>query len=97
VIPKNHYTGVMTNAGDSREYVFDVKVIALVRVRALDESSARRVITSVLGSPSADVIKLANEINFVMAENATVIAVDLAAEEGSIRLIGIDGNSANLA
>ena len=60
MIPKNHYTGVMTNAGDSREYVFDVKVIALVRVRALDESSARRVITSVLGSPSADVIKLAN-------------------------------------
>jgi hypothetical protein len=33
-----------------QEYAFEVKLVAMVRVRARDESLARKVLTSALGS-----------------------------------------------
>lgn len=71
------------------EYVFVVGLTAKVRVNAQSENLARDfvVVSSALGSPSADEIKLANQAEFLMGKNATIIAVDFAVEEGSARLI----------
>jgi hypothetical protein len=42
------------------EYVFEVRLRAVVRVRAPDEEVARKLVSSVLGSPGSIQIGLAN-------------------------------------
>jgi hypothetical protein len=44
-------------------YVFEVKLRAVVRVRATDEEVARKVVPTVLGAPGTLEIGLANENN----------------------------------
>jgi hypothetical protein len=63
------------------EYVFEVKLRAVVRVRADNEEVARDVVPSVLGPPGNLEIGLANENNAAVGWNATVTKVDLAQEE----------------
>ena len=43
------------------EFTFKVNLIAVVRVRAADESVARQVVPTVLGTPGTVEIGLANE------------------------------------
>ena len=43
------------------EYSFEVGVRAVVRVQASDPDAARKVVESVLGAPSSQEIKLANQ------------------------------------
>jgi hypothetical protein len=70
------------------EYVFVVGPTAKVRVGAQSENLAREVVvSSALGSPSADEIRMANEADFLMGKDATIIAVDFSVDEGSARLI----------
>src|SRR3954464_4345969 len=53
------------------EFVFEVSLKAIVRVRAETEADARQALTSsVLGSPSANEVRLANEANFIGARKA---------------------------
>ena len=47
-----------------QEYAFQVKLVAIVRVRAADEALARKVVPSVLGSPGNVEIRLANKIQY---------------------------------
>ena len=58
------------------EYVFEVRLRAVVRVRASDEGVAREVVSSVLGAPGSVEINLANENNAWLGQRATVTDVD---------------------
>ena len=62
------------------DFSFEAKLVAVVCVRAADESVARKVVPTVLGSPGTVELRLANEGN-----------VDFSVEEGSIKLIETDG------
>ena len=61
------------------EYVFEVKLVALVRVRASEESLARRALPG-SGSPSTAEVSVANDNNAAFGWNATVTKVSLSVE-----------------
>ena len=61
------------------EYVFEVRLRAVVRVRAPDEEVARKVVSS-LGSPGSIQIDLANQHRVAVGRAATVTEVDLMQE-----------------
>jgi hypothetical protein len=68
---------------DMNEYVFEVKLRAVVRVRASDEGVAREVVSSVLGAPGSVEINLANENNAArLGQRATVTNVDFMQKTG---------------
>ena len=73
------------------DFAFTVNIVAVVQVRAADESVARRVVPTVLGSPGTVELRLTNEGNALLAHPATVTNVDFSVEEGSIKLIETDG------
>jgi hypothetical protein len=62
------------------EFVFEVKLRAVVRVRATEEDVARNVVSSVLGSPGSLEIELANQNNAAVGRPATVTDVDFMQE-----------------
>jgi hypothetical protein len=65
------------------EYVFEVKLRAIVRVRANDEEVAREVVPLVLGPPHGLEIGLANQNNAAVGWSATVTKV--LTQEGDAR------------
>jgi hypothetical protein len=67
--------------GVTSEYVFEVKLRAVVRVRADNEGVAREVVPSVLGPPDSLEIGLANQNNAAVGCSATVTEVDFAQED----------------
>jgi hypothetical protein len=68
---------------DMNEYVFEVKLRAVVRVRASDEGVAREVVSSVLGAPGSVEINLANESHAArLGQRATVTKVDFMQKTG---------------
>jgi hypothetical protein len=60
------------------DFAFKVNLVAVVRVRADEESVARRVVPTVLGAPGAVVIRLANEKNVSTGHHATITDVDVS-------------------
>ena len=72
-----------------QDYEFEVTIVAVVRVRAESEDRACEVvISSALSSPSADEIRLANQGQFLLGKQATIITVEFSGpDEHSIRLI----------
>jgi hypothetical protein len=62
----------------------------VVRVRAADETLARRALPSVLSSPGTVDIKVANENNAALGVDALVTDVDFSIEEGAT-LFEVDG------
>ena len=60
------------------EYVFEVQLVAAVRVQAMDENVARKVVSSVLGSPGTAEVRMANENNAGLGLNALVTNVDFS-------------------
>ncbi len=74
-----------------QDYEFEVTITAVVRVRAEHETRARTVVSSsALCSPSAEEIRMANQGQFLLGKQATIIAVDFAKpDDDSVRLIGI--------
>ena len=73
------------------DFAFTVNIVAVVRVRAAEESVARRVVPTVLGAPGTVELRLANEGNAVLAHHATITNVDFSVEEGLIKLTEING------
>jgi hypothetical protein len=67
-----------------KEYVFEVRLRAVVRVRASNEDHARKVVKSVLSPPNDAEIGLANQNNAVLGRIATVTAVDFV-QKGTAR------------
>ena len=63
------------------EYVFEVRLRAVVRVRASNEEVAREVVPSALGPPSSLEIGLANQNNAAVGWSATVTEVDFTQED----------------
>ena len=63
------------------EFAFKVKLVAVVRVRASDETVARRALPSVLSPPGTVDIKVTNENNAALGVNAVVTDVDFSIEE----------------
>jgi hypothetical protein len=74
------------------DYEFEVIITAVVRVRAENEAVARTVIdSSALSSPSAAEIRMANEGEFLLGKQATIVAVDFnKPDEDSVRLIKVE-------
>ena len=74
------------------DYEFEVTITAVVRVRAENETVARTVIgSSALSSPSADEIRMANQCEFLLGKQATIIAVDFdKPNEDSVRLVKVE-------
>ena len=69
------------------EFVFEVFITAVVRVRAETEADARQVVTSsAIAAPSAAEISLANQANFIEGKNASITDVDFSADANSIKL-----------
>jgi hypothetical protein len=64
------------------EYVFEVRLRAVVRVQASEEGVAREAVPSVLGAPGSVEINLANENNAWLGQRATVTDVDFMHETG---------------
>jgi hypothetical protein len=68
------------------EHVFEVRLLAVVHVCAQNESLAREVVASALGSPSTEE---------VMGREATIVAVDFSVDEVSAKLVETDGKTVN--
>ena len=69
-----------------KDFAFKVYLVALVRVRAADESVAPKIVLTVLGAPSAVEIGLANENNAATGRLATITDVDFSI--GSVKPFG---------
>ena len=61
-----------------KDFAFKVNLVAVVRVRADDESVARKIVPTVLGAPGTVEIRLANENNTARGHHATVTDVDFS-------------------
>ena len=69
------------------EFVFELSLKAIVRVRAETKADARQALTSsVLRSPSANDIRLANEANFIAGMEGTMTEVDFSIVDNSVKL-----------
>src|SRR6185437_5053448 len=77
------------------EHVFEVRLLAVVHVCAQNEGLAREVVASALGSPSTEEVRLANEANFLMGREATIVAVNFSVDEVSAKLVETDGKVVN--
>ena len=58
------------------DFTFKVSLVAVVRVRADDESVARKIVPTVLGAPGTAEIRLADENYAATGRHATVTDVD---------------------
>ena len=83
--------------GAMREFVFEVAITAVVRVRAETEADARQAVvySSALGSPSADEIRLANQANFIEGKERTITEVDFSIVDNSVKLRNVDEGSSS--
>ena len=71
-----------------KDFAFKVNLVAVVRVRADDESVARKVVPTVLGAPSTVEIRLANENNAAVGNDANITDVDFSFSLESIKRFG---------
>ena len=69
-----------------KEFSFEVRLIARVRVRAPDEASARQAVPSVIGAPGSMEIAVANQGIDVPLPGAMVTAVDFI-PDGKAKLV----------
>ena len=58
--------------------MFKVNLVAVVRVRAADQAVARKVVPTVLRAPGTVEIRLANENNAAVGNDATITDVDFS-------------------
>jgi hypothetical protein len=68
------------------EFVFEVFITAVVRVKAETEADARQAVTSsAIGAPTDVEISLANQGSFIEGKNASIIDVDFSIDSNSIK------------
>jgi hypothetical protein len=58
-----------------KDFEFQVNLVAVVRVRAADESVAREVVPTALGAPGSAELRLANPT--ILRWDASITSVDL--------------------
>jgi hypothetical protein len=61
-----------------KDFIFQVNLVAVVRVRAADENIARQVVPTVLGAPGNAEIGMANQNNAATGYDASVTGVDFS-------------------
>jgi hypothetical protein len=61
-----------------KDFEFKVNLVAVVRVRAADESVARQVVPEALGAPGTAEIRQVNRNNLDMGHDASVTSVDFS-------------------
>jgi hypothetical protein len=61
-----------------KDFIFQVNLVAVVRVRAADENIARQVVPTVLGAPGNAEIGMANQNNAATGYDARVTGVDFS-------------------
>jgi hypothetical protein len=66
------------------EYLFEASLRVIVRVRAMDEYTARKAVSSLLSSPGSIQINLANPDSAAVDRPATVIEVDSTQDSFSL-------------
>jgi hypothetical protein len=76
------------------DYTFEVKLRAVVNVRAENEELARKVVPSVLGSPGSVEIRLANENNAAIGNPSVVTEVDFFQESTPKRIKNVEKQAA---
>ena len=64
--------------GNELDFTFKVNLVAVVRVRAGDESVAREIVPTILGAPGTAEIRLANENSAATGSDATITDVDFS-------------------
>jgi hypothetical protein len=70
----------------AQDYELEATITAVVRVRAESENLAREVVTSsALASPSTEEINLANQADLAVGKSTTLVSVDFAVQEDSIK------------
>jgi hypothetical protein len=72
------------------EFVFEVSIMAVVRVRAAAGCDFLR-----SRLPSADEIRLANQANFVEGKEGTITEVDFSIVDNSVKLRNVDEGSSS--
>ena len=78
------------------EFVFEVFITAVVRVRAETEADARQAVTSsAIAAPSAAEISLANQANFIEGKEGTITEVDFSIVDNSVKLRDVDEGSSS--
>ena len=70
-----------------KDFAFKVNLVAVVRVRADDESVARKIVPTVLGAPGTVEIRLTNENIAATGRDATITDVDFSI--GSVKPLGL--------
>jgi hypothetical protein len=73
-----------------KDFAFKVNLVAVVRVRAEDESVARKIVPAVLGAPGTAEIRLANENHAATGCHAAVTDVEFSSV-GPFKLLGKSG------
>jgi hypothetical protein len=61
-----------------KDFAFKVDLVAVVRVRAANESVARAVVPTVLGAPGSTEIALANQNHVALGRDAAVTGVEFS-------------------
>jgi hypothetical protein len=68
------------------EFVFEVSITAVVRVKAETEADARQAVTSSpIGAPSVAEISMANQASFIEGKNASIAGVDFSIDSNTIK------------
>jgi ribosomal protein S8E len=68
------------------EFVFEVSITAVVRVKARQKLMPRQAVTSsAIGAPSVAEISLANQASFIKGKNASITDVDFSIDSNSIK------------
>jgi hypothetical protein len=80
----DRFTRAVLGEPSMGEFVFKASINAVVRVRAADENTARKVVPTVLGAPGTVELRIANEAQAAVGRDANVINVDF--DVGSIKL-----------
>jgi hypothetical protein len=74
-----------------RDFAFKVDLVAIVRVRAADEDSARKAAPEVLGAPSTADIRIVNDnLNLGLGIDAVIEDVEFNVAP-NVDLIGVNG------
>jgi hypothetical protein len=73
-------------------YAFEARLTAVVRVKAVDEATGRKVVPTVLGAPGTSELKQVNTNNAQRGLDATVTDVKFFPELASVSIVEVRGS-----
>jgi predicted Mrr-cat superfamily restriction endonuclease len=73
-----------------KTFALETTITAIVRVKAPDEETARKVVPTVLGAPATDDVKIINDTNQALGREAEIDDVEFVPSQ-QISLCEVDG------